>query len=468
MYPTRLLYRHKSIRNTVSYQDLVRQLGSSNFFRGWLSRLARALIGDARRLPLEHRLFNIISLLNGITNLAGSLMFHPGRQTFLFLLHLGSGLALLGLHWASRRRGAYGRLYWPLVLLILVFLFANVLRYGGSMGGSIFYLIPGLVIATILSSTLRRTLLAFGAFLGTASGLMAVEWLRPDWIMPHADAAERFSDVSLNLAFAIAFTGVLVLVLSKNLEMERRKSERLLLNVLPETIAQELKENDRVHPCYYRQATVLFTDFVGFTNISEQLRPRELIDELDFCFGAFDQIVNRNRLEKIKTIGDSYMAVGGAPLVNVTNPVDTVLAALEIQQFMIECRKRRRLHSHPYWQLRLGINTGGLIAGVVGRQKFVYDVWGDTVNTASRLETAGMADRVNVSRATYERVKDFFECEDRGPIEVKAKGAVDMFFVTGIRPELSEGGDGILPNSQFWKLYRELEASEPAVEPECS
>lgn len=469
VYSAKLLYREKRVRNSAAPPDLFERISGSLVFKGQLAKLSRTLIGDERRIILEHRLFNIISLLNGITNIGGGFMYDPARQSFLFFWHVGSGLAFLALYWISRTKGTYRRLYWPLVGLILVFLAANILRYGGSMGGTPYYLIPGLVIATILSDQMKKTLAAFAVFLSTAVGLMAVERLRPDWIMPHATEAERFADVAMNLAFSIGFTGVLVLVLATNLDRERRKSDRLLLNVLPESIAQELRETDRVNPCYYHKATVLFTDFVGFTRIAEDLRPRELISELDFCFGIFDQIINLNRLEKIKTIGDSYMAVGGAPIVNHTSPVDAVLAALSIQSFMIEHRKSHRLSSHPYWQVRLGINTGGLVAGVVGRQKFVYDVWGDTVNTASRLESAGVPDRVNISRATYEHVKEFFECEYRGAIKVKNKGPIDMFFVNRIHPELSSDEEGRTPNPRFWEQYSNIrELTPPPLNPNCS
>jgi adenylate cyclase len=224
-----------------------------------------------------------------------------------------------------------------------------------------------------------------------------------------------------------------VVVLTRNLNQERAKSDSLLLNILPAAVAEELKTNDSVSPRHYEGASVLFTDFVGFTQIAEGMTPEQLIAELDACFSRFDAIARTHKLEKIKTIGDSYMAVGGVPAPNRTHAVDSVLAALEIQRAMIELAAKKSAQNQPCWQLRLGIHTGPLVAGVIGREKFAYDVWGDTVNTASRLESSGVAGRINISGATYELVKDLFVCEYRGKISAKNKGEIDMYFVNAVK-----------------------------------
>jgi adenylate cyclase len=265
---------------------------------------------------------------------------------------------------------------------------------------------------------------------------------------------ERVLDVRSNFLFVQFLTGILVVVLTKNLNQERAKSDSLLLNILPASIADELKTNDAVSPRLYESASVLFTDFVGFTQIAEGMTPEELIAELDGCFRRFDAIARKHKLEKIKTIGDSYMAAGGVPSANRTHAVDSVLAALEIQRFMMEREEKKKQQNQPCWQLRLGIHTGRLVAGVIGREKFAYDVWGDTVNTASRLESSGAAGRINISDATYEHVKDFFVCEYRGKISAKHKGEIDMYFVNAIQPSLSqETGE---PNQRFVELYNRL------------
>ena len=239
----------------------------------------------------------------------------------------------------------------------------------------------------------------------------------------------------------------------RTIRAEREKSERLLLNILPEEIAQELKENGSTVPRHFASASVLFTDFKGFTTIAESMEPAALVAELDRCFSAFDSICDRHGLEKLKTIGDSYMCAGGIPVENQTHAVDCVLAAMEMQQHMQQWQNSRSSKNQPFWELRLGIHTGDLIAGVVGSRKFAYDVWGDTVNLASRLESSGQPGEVNISRETYELVHPFFECEHRGKIPAKHKGDLDMYFVRGIRPELCDNAKSGTPGSAFQSLY---------------
>ena len=402
----------------------------------FLDRAFAAVAGDPRRFALEHRLFNTISLLNAATNVGGALAI-VGHANYIFLLslQLGTGALFLAFYWLSRFRNLYRPLYWPFVLLILAFLFINSLRNAGSMGGAHYYLIPALVIAIVLARGTVTTILSVVLFVAATVALLLVEHARPQWLVFYSDPKERFFDVLASFVFVQVFTGALVLVLARNLNQERKKSDSLLLNILPEAVARELQQNDRVRPRDYESASVLFTDFVGFTRIAERMTPQALVEELDTCFRRFDEIARKHHLEKIKTIGDAYMAVGGVPEANRTHAIDCVFAALEIQAFMAAMREERMACGEPYWQLRLGIHTGRLVAGVIGQQKFAYDVWGDTVNTASRLESAGEANRVNISRATYEQVKDFFVCEYRGAIAAKNKGEVEMYFVNAIRPD---------------------------------
>ncbi len=422
-----------------------------------VNRIFSHLFGDPRRELLEHRLLNTISLLNALANLGGALRFlNLERDGWLLLLHIVTGLLFLLVYYLSRFRGLYRSLYWPFVCLILTFLFLNSLLNAGSFGGAHYYFIPALVIATILAATSRVTMSALIIFGVVTLGLFLVEQRRPDWITHHASAKERAVDVATNFFFVQIFTGLLVMVLARNLNQERKKSDRLLLNILPERIAEELKANDQVEPLHYASASVLFTDFVGFTQIAETLTPQALIGELDLCFRAFDEIAKRHHLEKIKTIGDSYMAAGGIPAANRTHAVDAVLAALEIQSFMREWQQRKAAANQPGWQLRLGIHSGALVAGVIGREKFAYDVWGDTVNTASRMESSGAAERINISGATFEMVKDFFLCEPRGKIAAKNKGEIEMYFVERLRLEFSDDAEGRTPNAAFAEAYRRL------------
>jgi class 3 adenylate cyclase len=242
---------------------------------------------------------------------------------------------------------------------------------------------------------------------------------------------------------AISVTGILLLLLAiglyrnymyvrktkKIIENEKDRSDRLLLNILPFETAEELKEKGSATPKQYDMVSVLFTDFKGFTSIAEKLTPEQLVEELNHCFLEFDLIIDKHNLEKIKTIGDSYMCAGGIPVANTTNPIDVVRAGLEIQDYMNRLKTERYANGQECWELRVGIHTGKVIAGVVGKNKFAYDIWGDAVNVASRMESSGAPGKVNISGDTYELVKDIFTCEYRGKVKAKNKGEIDMYFV---------------------------------------
>ena len=231
------------------------------------------------------------------------------------------------------------------------------------------------------------------------------------------------------------------------LEIEKEKAERLLHNVLPAETAEELKNKGKTRPRYYRMVTVIFTDIKGFTKIAEDYKPTELVKRLDNLFREIDKIIERHQLEKIKTIGDAYMAAGGVPLRDKENPINSVLAALEIQAFMNK-EKQRTKFGEP-WEMRIGLHTGDIIAGVIGTKRIAYDIWGNTVNVAQRMEMAGEPGKVNISGTTYEYIKPYFDCTYRGKIAAKNKGDIDMYFIEGIKPHLSKGGKGKVPNAKF-------------------
>lgn len=233
-------------------------------------------------------------------------------------------------------------------------------------------------------------------------------------------------------------------------ECERQNWEKLLLNVLPAPIAEELKTHNRVEPRFFDSATILLADFVDFTRLTERLEPAGLVQELDEHFSKFDEIVAANRLEKMKTIGDAYLAAGGLPESNATHPFDAALAALQIQAYMDKVNQRREQFRLPAWRVRIGINTGPVIAGVVGRHKFTYDLWGNTVNVAQRLEAAGTPGRVNISANTWHHVKRLFETEARGTIEVKGKGQMPMYFLGRLKAEYAADPARCAPNTHFW------------------
>ncbi len=253
-----------------------------------------------------------------------------------------------------------------------------------------------------------------------------------------------------------------VLERTESLIKEKEKSDDLLANILPKTTSDELKLTGKVTSSKFKMCTVLFADIQGFTKIAEEMDADKLIDQLDKFYFQFDSVVGKFNIEKIKTIGDAYMAAGGIPIKNRTNPVEVILAALEMQQHMKELKKTKT----DIWDLRIGIHTGSVIAGVVGQKKYSYDIWGDTVNTASRMESSGEAGRVNISATTYKLIKDFFQCEFRGKMPVKYKGDIAMFFVNGLNPAFSEA-DKVTPNAKFIiqiQLLRILDVEEFVME----
>jgi class 3 adenylate cyclase len=232
------------------------------------------------------------------------------------------------------------------------------------------------------------------------------------------------------------------------IDRQTKKTQELLLNILPASVAEELQQNGVVEPMYFEDVTVVFADFVGFTLSTEELPADELVSALHEYFTAFDQIVGRYGLEKLKTIGDCYMYAGGIPQRNPSHPVDCILAAME----MVKITEQLSSSTQVPWQVRIGMNTGPVIAGVVGIHKFAFDIWGDTVNFSSRMETASAPNRINVSANTFLRVKDFFACEKRGRLQIKEKREVEMYFVNGIAPGLLKKA-GTLPVA-FARRYR--------------
>ena len=253
----------------------------------------------------------------------------------------------------------------------------------------------------------------------------------------------------LNLRFARKLY-MLEQIINKRTEdliIEKEKTEALLANVLPRNTASEIMEKGKATKIKYNFVTVLFSDIQGFTKIAEEMNPEVLIDELDKFFFYFDSVVEKFGIEKIKTIGDAYMCAGGIPEKNRTNPVEVILAALEMKAYMNNLKETSQIEGMKYWDIRIGIHTGTVVAGVVGQKKLSYDIWGDTVNTASRMESSGEAGKINISGTTYEFVKEFFTCEFRGKMPVKYKGELEMYFVNGIVPELSDENGG--PNRKF-------------------
>ncbi len=387
------------------------------------------LIGNPKKSSLEHRLFNSISLVNGVINILGSFgTFYLPNFLILFTLSFVTGILFLFFYYLSRFKNIYYALFWPFNLTILFYLSINWITNGGSIGGSHYYLIPALVIATILLRT-HNLYFVYSIYILVTILLFGIEFFKPEVMTLYKMDQDRYLDAGGNYVFILILTGILIFILSKNLDLERKKSDNLLLNILPEKIALELKENDKVIPKYYESVSVIFTDMAGFTKIAEKLKPDELVSMLDHIFSEFDKIIKKHNIEKIKTIGDAYMCAGGIPTENFTHAFDAVSCAVELNEYMRTLKIKKEKSNEPFFELRIGVHSGPIIAGVIGKEKFAFDIWGDTVNTASRMESSGIIGEVNISKSTYDLIKDKFICEYRGKVNAKNKGEIDMYLV---------------------------------------
>jgi class 3 adenylate cyclase len=230
---------------------------------------------------------------------------------------------------------------------------------------------------------------------------------------------------------------------------EKRRADDLILNILPAAVAKELTATGHVLPRHHPSVTIMFVDFVDFTKFAGQMAPRALIDDLDRYFSIFDEIVRRHGLEKLKTIGDAYMCAGGLTKDDKNHAAECCLAALDILRAMARENERRAKLNLAPWNLRIGIHTGNVMSGVVGKDKFTFDIWGDTVNVAARMQSASRPGRINLSDSTYQHVKKFFTCESRGSVEVKTKGAMAMYFLDGLMPDYARDAAGLEPNDKF-------------------
>jgi class 3 adenylate cyclase/CheY-like chemotaxis protein len=244
---------------------------------------------------------------------------------------------------------------------------------------------------------------------------------------------------------------------SRKLEESLTRKRDLLYRVFPQEIADELAEMGQSQPRHFDAVTVLFTDFVGFTSVAESMEPRQLIDDLEGYFRRFDELTRRCHMEKLKTIGDAYMAAGGVPRPSKTHALDAAMLAIALREYVADVARERGPHGLPAFAIRIGLHTGPLVAGVIGEQRFTYDLWGDTVNTASRMESGGAAGRINISGDTHRLLEPYFECTPRGCIEVKNRAPVEMHFLERLRPEFSADAAGLVGNERFHTAYEAVQ-----------
>lgn len=239
---------------------------------------------------------------------------------------------------------------------------------------------------------------------------------------------------------------------------EKKLSDMLVKNILPDIIADELINKKKIKPHYYKLATVIFTDFKDFTALSKELSLLDLVNELDTHFAEFDGIIEKHNIEKIKTIGDAYLAVGGIPLENKSNPISVVLAGLEIQRYAERINRLQRKLKFPLWELRIGIHTGEVFTGVVGKKKFAFEVLGESVFVASRIEDFCEVGKVTISQATYDQVKDYFECTYAQTVDLKNQYPMMIYTVQSIKPGYSIKNEGKVPNNKLFRIIKDLSA----------
>lgn len=285
-------------------------------------------------------------------------------------------------------------------------------------------------LGILIFTSLRPALISMGIF---AVCILITAIYQPIIPGPRLEASENMIELmySMNVVVSLSVIFATCAWFVNTIKAEKRISEELLLNILPGDVAAELKITGDTKAKAFTMVTVMFTDFKDFTNVSKKVSAELLVDEIHYCFSAFDHLIQKYKIEKIKTIGDSYLCASGLPISNYTHAVDMVNASFEMRNFMLDRKKEKEAKGEIPFELRIGMHTGPVVAGIVGVRKFQYDIWGDTVNTANRMETNCEAGKVNISQSTYDLLKENpnFTFESRGKIEVKGKGELEMYFV---------------------------------------
>ncbi|MCU0846835.1 MAG: adenylate/guanylate cyclase domain-containing protein [Spirochaetes bacterium] len=416
---------------------------------------------------------SVIIIFAWLPYLSLDTMLHPEEPLFLYIR---LGLSILGVIMLVLQFLPYFKKKGlALMVIIGVYLELATAVITGLSGGDSVYIGGYLFILMLIPLVPFPRIMQWGLVAGSAIVFFAAGLSRG---MKFVTMKERYSlnDIIMTVLVSSIFIYILDKIRFKSWQKskmienqkmdiikDKENIDKLLLNMLPSPIADELKNQGYVKPICYSSSTIVFTDFVDFTKIMETMTPDDLILELHKYFSFFDSMMEMYNLEKLKTIGDIYMYAGGMPETNSTHAVDAVMGALEMLDYMGRVNRAKEAVGKPPWNIRIGINTGALVAGIVGEKKFVYDVWGDAVNIASRIESSGEPGKVNISNTTLEAAQDFFDMEYRGKIMAKNKGVVDVFSVKGIRAALSVNGEGNAPNDEFRKLYDGLKTSRTPV-----
>ncbi len=428
-------------------------------YRQRLFHFIGLLIGRANEEVIEYRILNAFTLLNGSLNIIGSYNYFQVDtmvQSNLFYLQFVSGIFFFGAYFLSRIGHFYKLSFYFFMTSIFIFLAFNIVWNGGLQGGAHYYMITAILIGTILSPGRFGIIYVFTMALGISSGIFFLQYYRTDLVINVFSGPVALMDLGANFIFTQILNGVILIIFKQQFNAERKQSERLLLNILPQSIADELRREGQVKPISYSSATILFTDFVGFTKLSASMSHNEVFIKLNILFSEFDKIVKKYPVEKIKTIGDAYMLAGGVPEKNKTHHLDVALVGLAFRQSMERLSFHPQFEDTDVWKIRIGIHTGPIMAGVVGSDKFVFDIWSDAVNVASRIETASEANKINISEEYYQKIRAFFECQPRGKKLIKGKGEVSMYFLEKLKDDFKQDELGYQPNRHFWQKYRQL------------
>lgn len=381
------------------------------------------------------RLLNIMCLISGLAYLGNAIYLFQHPISFLeCLLALSVNMLIISVN--SLKKYA---LACHLFSIWNIFIYSLMGIIQGANDATELYLIPSSVLSMFFFDRLHINVIYF-LINGCCYGLTV--FLQNNY--PPINVFEGQNQLYLSnhaLMFAVLFAMIysfksenlfqekLLEERNRNLDYEKQRSDRLLLNILPAKTAEELKATGQSKAQEFKLVTVLFTDFQDFTTKSALLTPDQIVREMNSYYVEFDKIMSRHGVEKIKTIGDGYMAAGGLPIENTTNPLDVTNAALEVLEMVAAEKTKRIAEGRTFFELRVGIHSGPVVAGIIGINKFSYDIWGDTVNTAARMQSSGEVGKVNVSGSTYALIKDRYKTTHRGKIQAKGKGEIDMYFV---------------------------------------
>jgi class 3 adenylate cyclase len=389
------------------------------------NELIKKLKGSVQTDELERRIYNIFLLVVIIftpLSIIGNII--QRLHIIAIISPVVLMLIMISLYYFSMKKNLMFKFFFCCAFLAFIAV-QWVYNGGGSSGGMQYFFIWTFITATIL---LRGKKLIIYVILNCIIllGLLIYEHLDGSLIVQYHDKTSRLTDIILSASFTFILASFMIKLIYAEIDKERRKSEQLLLNILPKKVIKELKEKGNTSPEIFRNVTVLFSDIVGFTDISTKLPVETLISELNDIFTTFDVIIEKHSCERIKTIGDAYLAVCGLPEINANHCKNLVDAATEMMDFI----KDRNMTNTIKWQIRIGIHTGNVIGSIVGIKKYIYDIFGDTVNTASRLENLSEPMKINISLDVMKELSNSYKYEDRGVLEVKGKNKMQMFFVS--------------------------------------